>query len=137
MMILTISYLVICLLATFALEALAMHIFCYIKKWFRAGIIVNAITNPVLNCILLLAAVLEISEIGYVIIALILEVVVVFLEAYFYGKMLGEDKKTCLKASFICNVFSFVVGIVLMALLMKAFPFYNEPTFPLNPLNVA
>lgn len=136
-MILSISYLVLCLLSTFILEAIVMLIFRYGKKWLKAGIIVNTITNPVINCILLLVAVLEVSEAVYVIIALLLEVVVVFLEAYFYGKMLGEDKKTCLKASFICNVFSFVVGIVLMALLMKAFPFYREPTFPLNPLNVA
>lgn len=97
--------------------------------WWRAGIICNVVTNPVLNVtVLLVGALLPQLDIRTPVL-LVLEVVVVFLEAYFYKKLLDRPYLHCLLFSCIANLLSFGIGL----LFQNLFSYTGMSASPLDP----
>ena len=110
--------LAICCAATIVLEGIPILFLKSKKAWWKASILCNVVTNPLLNVIVLfLPVVLD----DYLLIAwlvMALEVVVVFFETWFYQLMLEKSCKKCFLFSLIANGFSFVVGSVLNILML-------------------
>ena len=73
---------------------------------------VNALTNPVVvfiaNCLLLLR-----NELVLNIIVFIMEVIVIFVEYYFYKLLLNYKKKSPLMISSLNNITSFFLGMII------------------------
>lgn len=99
--------------ATILLEGIPILFLKNKKTWWKASILCNVVTNPILNVIVLLLPVL-LREANWVVgVVFVLEVAVVFFEAWFYRLMLGNTYKACLMFSLIANGISFVVGSIL------------------------
>ena len=100
------------------------------KKWIKAGLICNVITNPILNTLLLLHSALYQLPLSisiflgklpfsypYAILRyatlLVLELLVIVFEAWVYHKMVGASWKKCLLFALAANALSFTVGLLL------------------------
>lgn len=82
--------------------------------WWKASIVCNVVTNPVLNVLVaLLTSVLDGNMNWITPVFILLEGIVVFLEAWFYQKMLGKDYSKCLIFSGIANMLSYCAGIAI------------------------
>lgn len=82
------------------------------KAWWKASVICNVVTNPILNVLILLMTTLWPDQSWVQQMIILLELVVVFLEAYFYHRMLNKGYGRCLLFSFIANVLSMFAGIM-------------------------
>ncbi len=82
------------------------------KVWWKASVICNVVTNPILNVMILLMTTLWPDQDGIQRVIILLELVVVFLEAYFYQRMLNKGYGRCLLFSFIANVLSMFAGVM-------------------------
>ncbi|MEK6959003.1 MAG: hypothetical protein AABW59_03095 [archaeon] len=80
------------------------------KKMFFLVVLVNFITNPLLNAVML--AVALVARNFYWPVAAVLEIVVVFAEALMLSKFARKDFGEMLKLSFSMNLASFVFGLV-------------------------
>ena len=82
------------------------------RAWWKASVICNIVTNPILNTLLfLLMPFLSEPEMIFPIIYL-LEVVVIILEAFFYQRLLNKPYKRCLLYSLATNLLSFGIGLI-------------------------
>lgn len=82
--------------------------------WWKASIVCNVVTNPVLNVLVaLLTSALDGNMNWITPVFILLEGIVVFLEAWFYQKMLGKDYSKCLIFSGIANMLSYCAGIAI------------------------
>ena len=79
----------------------------YKYEWLTC-ILVNIITNPVLNVLIIL------FQITNVYIIVMLECLVVYTEAILYHKFLNMDINVCLGLSFFLNLFSYVMGQIIL-----------------------
>ena len=109
-------YLVMLLLSTFLLELIPLLFLRRRWEWFRVSLLCNVITNPLINTILLMVGAVSYSDITFVIVALVLELLIIPAEAWIYRNLLGESWKKCLMVSLIANVFSFGVGFLVLTL---------------------
>lgn len=105
-----IAILMICCGSTILLEAIPILFLTDKKAWWKASVVCNVVTNPLMNTIMLLVFLIADLMI-IVIIMLALEVVVVFVEAYFYQRMMNKKYLECFMFSFAANVFSFLAGM--------------------------
>lgn len=106
------GYLAGACISTIVLEAIPILLLKEKKDWFQASVICNVATNPVLNvALILLAFYLGWSRLIYGLL-LLMELAVVFLEAWLYRLMLGKPFGKCLIFSACANVFSFGIGLV-------------------------
>ena len=111
-----IGYLVVLCFATVLLESIPILFVRDRMAWWRASVICNIVTNPLLNVIVLLLSVYLPNEILLQPTVLILEGIVVFAEAYFYQRMLDQAWVPCLLFSLIVNGISFGIGTVLFSM---------------------
>lgn len=105
-----------CLL-TIILELLVILIFNHKNKLFplmSISIFMNIITNITLNYLL---GIFSERIIVYWILLIILEIIIVLVEAKGYYLLLKDYKKS-FSMSIICNIFSFVLGTFILNLLM-------------------
>lgn len=102
---------VILLLIVLLLESIPVLFVRGKKAWWKASVICNVVTNPVLNTVMLLVAAIF-SVMDALILGLyVLEIVVVFLKAFFYQRMLSKAYWQCFLFSLIANFISFGTGM--------------------------
>ena len=107
------GYLALACISTIVLEAIPILLLKEKKAWFKASVICNVVTNPVLNAIVMLFTFyFGWGKLAYGLV-LLLELAVVFLEAELYRVMLNKTFWHCLIFSACANVFSFGMGLVL------------------------
>lgn len=100
--------------------------------WIKASLLCNVLTNPILNLSLALLGYVLPDQNALIVLLVVLEIAVVFFEAFLYHKLLGESYKKCLLISLICNTCSFGVGLLLSSGLYHAWgPADNEPFQPI------
>lgn len=117
--------------ATIFLEAIPIAFVREKKQWWRASILCNVVTNPILNILVfLLTAYMRSYELTMFLFVL-LEIAVVFLEAYFYHRMLNKPYKQCLLFSFIANLISVGIGFLVLGFSpSQPTPSRPEPSIP-------
>lgn len=98
--------------ATILLESIPVLFVWERKAWWKAGVICNIITNPVLNVVMLLLSAMLPQLDLLVQILLALEILVVFLEAFFYQRMLRKVYWRCFLFSLFANLISFATGLI-------------------------
>ena len=99
--------------ATILLEAVPVLLVKDRKAWWKAGLVCNVVTNPVLNVVMLLVTAL-LTDSGFVFpVLMVLELTVVFLEAWLYRLLVGKPYLHCLAFSLVANAVSFGAGILL------------------------
>ena len=102
------------------------------KKWVKASVVCNLITNPILNLTLLLLQSFIFTDAWMLCITILLEVVVIGFEAFLYKHLVQEELWKCLLFSFVANVLSFGCGMYIMSLFWNGTPSYhsslNNPT---------
>lgn len=110
---------IIALVLTILIEGPVMLKLTSDKEWVKYNLYCNLVTNPILNVILaLLREVVPYRSqvqkmlLTYYLPLTVLEVVVVFVEAWFYTLMTNETKKECFRRSLITNGVSAGVGII-------------------------
>lgn len=96
---------------TCVIEGCLALIFIPHSKWLKASILVNTATNPLLNCALLLVITSELIWIYYCILILG-ELIVLFIEAFLYKKMMVVSFKKAFFISLILNSISVLLGFV-------------------------
>ena len=100
-------------ISTILLEAVPVLLFKEKKAWFKAGVACNVATNPVLNAmVMLITFYIGWGKLAYGLV-LLLEVAVVFLEAWFYRFLLDKTYGCCLLFSACANALSFCTGLIL------------------------
>lgn len=98
--------------ATILLEGIPVLFLKNKRAWWKASVLCNVVTNPALNVIMLLLPP-PLHEDGPVAcIVALLEVTVVFLEAWFYRLMLENSYKNCFLFSLVANGISFAAGCI-------------------------
>ena len=107
-------YLFLCLGATLLLEAIPLLCTTNKKDWWKASVVCNVITNPVLNLVVMLLN-LAMWGMNRLPALIALEIVVVLAEAYFYQRMLDKKYWRCLLFSFAANFISFIGGLALLS----------------------
>ena len=101
--------------STITLESIPVLFVKNKRSWWKASLICNVVTNPILNVVVfLLTAILYPNDVVYPVI-LVLECAVVLIEAYFYKRMLNSSFTACLMFSLIANLLSFSAGMFLYA----------------------
>jgi len=99
------------LIITEIVEVIAAFLLGYReKRFFKALILINIITNPVLNCILIILYNVGIHNF---IITPILEAVVVICEWKLFKFVLGNSERSLLFLSLIINLSSYTAGLLL------------------------
>ena len=105
-------WLVYSLLLTVFLEIIFSVIFGLRKKDLLNVLLVNILTNPLINCIHPLVL-FEYGKKAQIICLIILEILVLFFEGLIYKKTLKYNKLNGLLLSLILNFISFTLGAVL------------------------
>ena len=108
-----IGYLLAVCLATIVLEIIPILFLKDRKSWWKASIVCNIVTNPLLNVTVLLLSVCLPDAVPLLPIILLSEAAVVLTEAYFYHRMLNAARLTCLMFSAAANTLSFGIGMLL------------------------
>ena len=100
-------------ISTIVLEAMPILLLKEKKKWFKASVVCNVATNPVLN-VLLMFLYLYLGW-GRLVFGLLLmmELAVVFIEARLYRLLLDKPYGKCLIFSACANTFSFLTGLLI------------------------
>lgn len=105
---------VVCLLLTLSLEEL-MLIILKKNKYILPSFLINILTNLSLNGLMTLFDINNNLRV-YISFIIISEVIIVFIEAFLYGIIENKFLKN-LKISFLCNLFSYVIGTGIILLL--------------------
>lgn len=105
-------YLAIMCAVTILLESVPVLLTGDRKSWWKASVVCNVATNPLLNVVMLLVSV-WLSRAFYFPVLIALEVVVVLAEAYLYHRLLNKVMLRCVLFSLIANGISFGAGLVL------------------------
>lgn len=116
-MIQILAVLAVCCGATILLEMLPLLLVSQRKNWLKASIVCNVATNPVLNMFMLVVYLLTDHALWSISILFVLEVAVVFFEAFVYHKMLSKKYLPCFLFSLVANAISFLGSIPLAPLL--------------------
>ncbi len=101
-----------CLVLTIMLEGLTAILLGLRGKDLLNVLLVNILTNPLLNAIHPLFL-FHYGKEAQIISMLILEILVVLLEGFIYYKVLNYKKMSGYKLSFLCNFLSFMVGTLI------------------------
>lgn len=117
---------------TILLESIPALLTAQKLQWWKASLVCNVVTNPVLNVlVLLIGAIFAVDDIRTPIF-LVLEVAVVFFEAWIYRRMLGRPYWVCLLVSFGANLLSFGIGLAFQGI----FTFDYVPNLPIGPMEL-
>ncbi len=101
--------------ATILLEAVPVLLTGDRKSWWKASVVCNVATNPLLNVVMLLVSA-WLSRAFYFPVLIVLEVAVVLAEACLYHRMLNKGMLRCVLFSLVANGISFSAGLVLYLL---------------------
>ena len=82
------------------------------REYAYYSLLCNILTNPMLNLLLYLLIGQLGSEI-YLPVLVILEIIVVFVEAYIYKILCNFSKKEALKLSLVLNISSYLIGLII------------------------
>jgi hypothetical protein len=93
-------------------EGIAIFIKYGRRDYTYYSLLCNVLTNPMLNLLLCLLVLVFSSEI-YIPTLIILETIVVIVEAYVYKILCHFPKKEALKLSLLLNVFSYLIGVII------------------------
>lgn len=96
---------------TCLIEGLLALTFIPHSKWLMASVLVNTVTNPLLNCALLLVITSKLIWLYYCILILG-EFIVLFTEAFLYKKMMVVSFKKAFFISLLLNSISVLLGFV-------------------------
>jgi len=99
------------LLITILIEGIVIFLIFRSKKYLYYSVLVNLLTNPALNLLLMLG-VKRFGESGYEPILIILEIIVIFIEAYVYDYLTDLGLKKSLFLSVCLNALSCLGGII-------------------------
>lgn len=99
------------LLLTIAAEGIVMFLLTRSRDWVLWSLYCNLVTNPALN--LILYALRPLSERGYRMIVVMLEVTVVFAEAALYCGMSRKSFRCSFFRSFAANAASVLLGFLM------------------------
>ena len=113
-MISVLKTLLLCYLATLALESIPALCLPQGKAWWKVSLLCNTVTNPLLNVLLMMGRVLIPDPVAVALLLLLLEAGAVLAEAYIYKDFLKKAYRPCLLFSVIANVFSFTAGSLLL-----------------------
>jgi len=103
---------VLCLVLTILVEGMVIFIKYGLKDYIYYSLLCNVLTNPMLNLLLYLLVRGFGSEV-YIEALIILEIVVVIVEAYVYKILCNFSKKEVLKLSLLLNFSSYLSGIII------------------------
>lgn len=87
------------------------------KEWMKTSILCNVMTNPIVNTLFMILFLFVYNNFLLLFLLIVLEVAVVFFEAYVYERRLGESRKKCIRFSVAANVCSILAGFVLFYVL--------------------
>lgn len=118
MIIKLVTYMLICLILTIAIELLVAIIIGVKDKLDLINVIlVNILTNPLLVSIVNIVNIYSKNiTISYIVLA-ILEIVVVFVEGLIYKKYLKYNKVNAINLSIVLNICSYFIGYFVLNLL--------------------
>jgi len=119
-MLVIIAALFICCIATILLEGFPLIVMRERKKWFKASLLCNVVTNPILNSSLILCTYFMDNKQNELFVMIVFEVVVVFVEAVIYSKMLNKEFWKCFIVSLVLNALSFFIGLYFAKMLYVA-----------------
>lgn len=102
------------LFLTIIIEGLVMLTLARSKKWVYYNLLVNLVTNPLLNLALTVFRRVYRDEYQYWIAVAIGEIIVFNVEAALYRAMTGETWKKCYIRSIVTNGLSFLIGLLIM-----------------------
>ncbi len=114
--VLLIFYLALVCLITVLLESIPVLFVRNRSAWWRAGILCNVVTNPIINLLMLLVNTYIPNQGLTAGITLLLESAVVITEAWLYRKMLHKSVRICFVFSLIANALSWSIGAVFLQL---------------------
>ncbi len=102
------------LVLTIAIESIPLF-FCHSRStWLTAGLLCNCATNPVLNILRILFYSLWPDLTALLYLTVILEVAVVFIEAWLYTMLTNTTPTRAVLLSLLCNSLSFFIGTLIM-----------------------
>jgi len=103
---------VLCLIITIVVEGIL--ILLWYARWDYAyySILCNIITNPMLNLLLYLL-IWGLGSKFYIPALVMLEIIVVFVEAYIYKILCNFTKKEAFKLSLVLNISSYLIGLII------------------------
>lgn len=103
---------IVCLVVTILVEGIVILIKYGLREYAYYSLLCNVLTNPMLNLLLYLLVWVFGSEI-YMQSLIILEIVVVIVEAYVYRILCNFSRKEALKLSLLLNGFSYLGGVII------------------------
>lgn len=77
----------------------------------------NTLTNPTFVFILNILKIINMNYFLWIIVFLVMEIIIVFIEGKIYDKILYFNKISGLKLSFINNIASFIIGLLFTTLI--------------------
>lgn len=104
--------LALCLVVTILVEAVVIFIKYRLRDYVYYSLLCNMLTNPMLNLLLYLLVWRLGSEI-YMEALILLEIVVVIVEAYVYKILCNFSKREAIKLSILLNVSSYLSGVII------------------------
>lgn len=102
------------LFLTIVIEGLVMLALTGSKKWVYYNLLVNLVTNPLLNIALGILWLFSSNRVLYRVAVAIGEVAIFVGEAVLYRAMTGELRKKCYIRSIVTNGLSFLLGLLIM-----------------------
>jgi hypothetical protein len=101
------------LIPTIVIESVPLLFFSPRRRWLSVGLLCNVLTNPLLNCLQIVFYLLWPNTVALWSFILILELLVVWGEAWFYRNLLKVTSGKALMVSLLCNALSFGLGLLL------------------------
>lgn len=114
----TVFNFVLCLVVTIIVEGIVIFIKYGRKDYVYYSLLCNVLTNPILNLLLCVLVLVLGSEI-YMIALMILEIIVVIVEAYVYKILCHFLDKEALKVSLLLNISSYLIGLIVFKCLAR------------------
>lgn len=110
--------LAVCCISTILLESLPILFLKNRYAWWKASLVCNLVTNPLLNTIMMLLCywIEDLQLLGLFL--FVLEAAVVLIEGFFYSRILDKRYLPCLGISLIANAMSFLAGFCVTLLLL-------------------
>ena len=109
-----VALLIKALLLTLVIEGVVIVLMTKSVKWLLFSILVNALTNPILNLCLLLVSVYSGNLILYITVLVLGELAAIVGEAVLYRAFTGETLRRCFLRSSIANAASVGLGFIIM-----------------------
>ena len=113
-----VALLIKALLLTIVIEGIVIVLMTKSVKWLLFSVLVNALTNPVLNLCLLLVSVYSGNLILYITVLVLGELSAVAGEAVLYRAFTGELLKRCFLRSAVANAVSLGLGFIFMQFIL-------------------